>query len=153
PFYINTAPQEWRADTPRTAVLSSFGHSGTNTHLVVREYPQATPVPGHSGPYLIPLSAKNEERLRDYAGRLLAFLTHDPSAVPALAGMACTLQTGREAMDERLLFLVRDSAELTARLQAFLDGQPAAGHYWRGHAKQGKDLLGLFAADTELNGL
>ena len=102
---------------------------------------------------MIPLSAKNAERLRDYAGKLLAFLTNDLHALPSLAAMAYTLQTGREAMDERLLFLVRNLDELTTGLRGFLDGEQRAAQYWRGHAKQGSDLMGLFAADEELNGL
>ena len=50
PFYINTGVLEWRSESPRTAALNSFGHSGTNVHLVVQEYPQAAPTrdPGWS---------------------------------------------------------------------------------------------------------
>ena len=56
-------------------------------------------------------------------------------------------------MDERLLFLVRNLDELTTGLRGFLDGEQRAAQYRRGHAKQGSDLLGLFAADDELHGL
>ena len=80
-------------------------------------------------------------------------MINDLHALPSLAAMAYTLQTGREAMDERLLFLVRNLDELTTGLRGFLDGEQRAAQYWRGHAKQGSDLLGLFAADDELDGL
>ncbi|WP_374192067.1 SDR family NAD(P)-dependent oxidoreductase [Bacillus sp. XF8] len=40
PFYINTETVEWvpSKDKPLLAAINSFGHSGTNVHLVVQEY-------------------------------------------------------------------------------------------------------------------
>ncbi|MEK1831002.1 polyketide synthase [Priestia megaterium] len=39
PFYVNTETKPWKAEegTPRTAAISSFGFSGTNAHVVIRE--------------------------------------------------------------------------------------------------------------------
>ena len=40
PFYVNTQAREWRSTDgkPLMAALNSFGHSGTNAHLVIEEY-------------------------------------------------------------------------------------------------------------------
>ena len=70
PFYVNTQVREWRSTdgTPLMAALNSFGHSGTNAHLVVEEY---IPRPSQrrlreDRPVLVPLSAQTEEALAAY---------------------------------------------------------------------------------------
>ncbi|WP_434047936.1 MULTISPECIES: amino acid adenylation domain-containing protein [Sorangium] len=66
---------------PRIAGLSSFGAGGSNAHLVIEELaPEEDARRGEDGageepgPFLVPLSAKNPERLRAHAAQLLAFL-------------------------------------------------------------------------------
>ena len=57
--------------------------------------------------FLVPLSAKADDRLRDYALKLLEFLAPDgPGAMVKLADLSYTLQVGREAMRRRVAFLV-----------------------------------------------
>jgi polyketide synthase PksN len=81
-FYINTDAAEWKTENgkPLMAALNSFGHSGTNVHLVVQEYveeetgSQISCSDNEYGPMLIPLSARSRERLQEYAQDLLAFL-------------------------------------------------------------------------------
>lgn len=87
PFYIATHTVPWPApkdgngaDLPRRAGVSSFGWGGANAHVVVEEYLVAEDLSAdaRSGPYPIVLSAKDKERLLDYAGLLLAHLnTHE----------------------------------------------------------------------------
>ncbi|MEM7125458.1 MAG: SDR family NAD(P)-dependent oxidoreductase [Chloroflexota bacterium] len=81
PFTINTTLKAWatKDNLPRRAAVSSFGFSGTNAHLVLEEYPSANPAtdinPGDGeAPQVIVLSARDEERLREYAHKLLVYL-------------------------------------------------------------------------------
>ncbi|MCP4992737.1 MAG: SDR family NAD(P)-dependent oxidoreductase, partial [Gammaproteobacteria bacterium] len=93
PFYLVTETQTWPSLTdktgqplPRRAGVSSFGFGGANAHVVLEEYVNqgagvkytsaslSTSQVSSEGPQLIVLSAKNEERLREYAAKLLAFL-------------------------------------------------------------------------------
>lgn len=208
---------------PLRAAISSFGAGGANAHLLVEEY-QAPPraVGAPRAPELFVLSARNRERLREYARSLLArfspsqvttrsegsgdgggevrelvarLLEVQPDAldlsatldelglepdhlarlatslsersgreVPAatldprwtlarladvhggasslasaavaeseeapsndFADVAFTLQTGREAMDERLTIIADDPAGLCRSLEAWLAGQSAEG--------------------------
>ncbi|MCB0210643.1 MAG: SDR family NAD(P)-dependent oxidoreductase, partial [Anaerolineae bacterium] len=106
---------------PRRAGISSFGAGGANAHLVVEEYvDQGVGVRDQGsggGPYLIVLSARNEERLRAYATRMLDFV--EDSLDISLADMAYTLQVGREAMPARLALVVTDVEDLVERLRRY----------------------------------
>ena len=102
------------------AALNSFGHSGTNVHLVVREYVAEPRELSANAPELVPLSARTEEALTAYAATLHTFLeAQGANTSLALADVAHTFQVGREAMPERVVFLARDIPELVAHLAAF----------------------------------
>jgi len=136
PFQLTTNSVDWPADphVPRMAALNSFGHSGTNAHLVVREY-QAVPVDaGHDvvpdRTFLVPLSARGADRLRVSAGRLADHL-RDAADAALLPSIAYTLQQGREAMKQRVVFAADSLAELRLRIDAFLAGKTGQG-VWPG---------------------
>ncbi|MDO9105380.1 MAG: amino acid adenylation domain-containing protein [Methylovulum sp.] len=88
PFYLLRDNREWTPLPdgqgqvyPRRAGISSFGFGGVNAHLVIEEYPEtpSTPQPNQehlntAQPCLIVLSAKDQDRLKDHASRLLAFI-------------------------------------------------------------------------------
>lgn len=126
-------PHEGRM-LPRRAGVSSFGAGGANAHLVLEEYlvptpPADTEKDHYEGrPVLLILSAKNEARLRELAGSVARFLAVriDPASngdgVPVeararyLGEVAWTLQAGREPLEERAAWLVRDLADAVAQL-------------------------------------
>lgn len=166
PFYIVDKTMPWETKKTRgkgvvlrRAGVSSFGFGGSNAHLVLEEYLPPGPIiaekegekgtAGLAGPFLVPLSAQNADRLREYAGRLLEYLSRaggDDSA----ANIAYTLQTGREPMAQRVLFLAEDTAELLAQLRLFLEkkGEPSSGIF-QGQARQIPDVVSLFATDED----
>ncbi|MEX3525939.1 MAG: amino acid adenylation domain-containing protein [Burkholderia sp.] len=124
---------------PRHAGLNAFGHSGTNVHMVVREY---GPGPGDRlGPQLLeqaqevllPLSAAGAPQLARIARRLLDFLDEAAHGQPqpSLAELAYTCQTGRSALAERAVLKVADRQQLSALLLALAEQRPMAG-LWRG---------------------
>jgi polyketide synthase PksM len=153
-FYLPTQAREWRSAEPLTAALNSFGHGGTNVHLVVRETTLEERSPQtRSGPdiaRLFPLSAKNPDRLREYTARLLKFLRGSGQDLD-LAPLAYTLQAGREAMAERVVFLAENIPDLLAKLEQFHGGKEGFADCWRGKVKTSNDGAEIFNSDTAMS--
>ncbi|MDQ0059020.1 SDR family NAD(P)-dependent oxidoreductase [Paenibacillus harenae] len=90
PFYVQRELSEWKRPVlmengremviPRRAGVSSFGAGGSNAHIIVEEFVNQAAVSAESDnkPHIIVLSARNEDRLRAYAGKLAAFLSEAP---------------------------------------------------------------------------
>ncbi len=137
PFHVVGATREWQRLTdpagreiPRRAGISSMGFGGGNAHVLLEEPPgleAATPVAG--GPRLVLLSARDEDRLRAAARRLLDHLSAHQVPLPDLA---FTLGEGRDAMAARLALVASDQDGIREQLDAFLEGRP--GHYTVGTA-------------------
>ncbi|MCP5005747.1 MAG: SDR family NAD(P)-dependent oxidoreductase, partial [Planctomycetes bacterium] len=67
-----------------------------------------------------------------------------------LQSLAYTLQAGREAMEERLGFIVTSIKELEEKLEAYLSGDQDIEDTYRGQVKRNKDTLSVFKADEDL---
>ncbi|HEU4887433.1 MAG TPA: SDR family NAD(P)-dependent oxidoreductase [Thermoanaerobaculia bacterium] len=159
PFALQQELAEWKKpavtvpdglhEYPRRAGISSFGAGGANAHLIVEEYESAGGENDvrHSGPVLIPLSAKTEDRLEASVLKLLAFCRRGEHL--NLRDVAYTLQTGRQAMEWRAAFVARDVADLSAKLESFSSGADAAGCY-RDRAKRGNEIVTVFGSDDDL---
>ncbi|MEU2743005.1 SDR family NAD(P)-dependent oxidoreductase, partial [Streptomyces sp. NPDC007095] len=154
PFRLVRENEAWPRPTgrdgtpaPRRAGVSSFGFGGVNCHVVVEEY--TGPDTGtadaissdadaddrsEAGAVLVPLSARSEERLREVAGNLLDRLRDTRRAPVPLASLAWTLQTGREALPERVGWMVDSSGELLVALQEFVASGQAGDNGLRGTA-------------------
>ena len=166
PFVVNTALKPWpeNAKGGRSAVISSFGFSGTNAHLVLEAAPtrDMRPTAEHdvvsARPALIPLSAKTTEQLRQRAQSLADALADglaariaddDTEATPSLQDIAYTLQVGREAMEERCALVAHSLVDLEARLRAFAaERTPADMHVGSSLSRAGK--LAFISQDAEL---
>jgi acyl transferase domain-containing protein len=118
PFYLQHGLSEWEPSPahPRRALINSFGAGGVNACVIVEEHekPSSADAWREAGSYLFALSAKNEERLREYVNRLLVHLGSEQDI--NLASLCYTLQVGREAMEERLATVVSDVNDLIDRL-------------------------------------
>ncbi|MEM6602374.1 MAG: beta-ketoacyl synthase N-terminal-like domain-containing protein, partial [Verrucomicrobiota bacterium] len=129
PFYINVEPEEWKVegDGLRRAGVSSFGFGGAYAHAVLEEYRGAVGIKNEAlkmeGPFIVPLSAKNEARLGEVVLNLAKYLD-DPLKGEHfnLSDLAYTLQVGREAMECRLALVVHEVEELKVQLASYRKG-------------------------------
>ncbi|NTU84760.1 MAG: type I polyketide synthase, partial [Chloroflexales bacterium] len=123
PIDVPTSLTPWPSgERPRIAGVSSFGFSGNNVHVIVREPPQAVAErdPARTW-HVLALSARTEEALRAMAGRYAAYIDRNPDV--ALADLCDTANTGRARLAERLAIPAATVGELGERLSAFASGR------------------------------
>ncbi|MGK8486677.1 SDR family NAD(P)-dependent oxidoreductase [Nocardia asiatica] len=126
PFRIPTRPLPWPGGDParpRRATVSSFGAGGSNANVVIEEYVDRRPQTRFSGGQVVPVSARDRERLTEYVAALDSFLA---AQQPNLADLAYTMQVGRQAGSARAAFVARDIDQLRAAVRAWVDDIPGA---------------------------
>lgn len=127
PFYVAEKRELLEKGGIHRAALSAFGIGGTNVHAIFEQCSGERLSGTQRPPYLIPLSARNEERLIEYAKELLAFLHSPEWDDSAIGDLAYTLQVGREAMASRLVFVSTGADQFKAHLEAYVKGNLSAG--------------------------
>ncbi len=165
PFTVPTEPTLWTGET-KLAGVSSFGMSGTNVHLIVEGAPKFQSVPPMESKFqLLVLSAKNNERLKVYAQKIIDFLESGPENL-SLANLTYTLQVGRNAMAERLAMVVSSLFEVKEKLTQYLQENTRINNVYCGNVKThqetsellldgrpGKEFVRLIIEDRELTKL
>ncbi len=102
-------------DRPWHCGVSSFGLSGINVHVVLREHAGAVP-PGDDGSwYCVPLSAGSEAGLAAYCRMLREAVVRNGWPLHAIAG---TLIAGREHLEVRMAVCASSRQELLDGLEA-----------------------------------
>jgi acyl transferase domain-containing protein len=154
PFYFVEKTTDWHPlkdengnDIPRIAGISSFGFGGSNVHMVLEEFDSAASnhQPQMSGPHLFVLSAKNKERLKVYAQKTVHYINkflHSMSQLHEevdLPHIAYTLQTGREAMEERLAVIASTPDELKEKLTRYCSQDTAVNDWYHGNVKNDRE--------------
>ncbi|HEY7183632.1 MAG TPA: beta-ketoacyl synthase N-terminal-like domain-containing protein, partial [Blastocatellia bacterium] len=148
PFYVVRRLEEWKnkevdgARLPLRAGVSSFGAGGSNAHVILEHYEavlQAEEEPAQPGDLIFPLSARNEDQLREAAVRLRnSFQQSRINLVDA----AHTLQHGRKSFEHRLAVVASTREELIDKLTCFIDGKRAE-DITTGHVKGGEGVTRL----------
>lgn len=133
PFYIADQMKEWQRlkdgeghEIPRRAGVSAFGFGGANAHIILEEYPEEadTVEEKSTGPYVVPLSAKNTNALGKYVKKLINYISFKLAGREKLhlEDIAYTLQTGREAMNWRLAVVAAGMEDLLQKMKKVDEG-------------------------------
>jgi acyl transferase domain-containing protein/tryptophanase/acyl carrier protein len=151
PFYVPQRVEEWKEKEvdgvrlPLRAGVSSFGAGGANAHIVIEKHKstrlQELPQPADG--YIFPLSARNEEQLREMALRLRHHLEMDV-VESGFDDIAFTLQNGRKSFEHRLAIVAKSRPELIEKLDRYLGGKQAD-DVMSGHAKNSEAMTRLLS--------
>ena len=131
-FYIPTRPRPWaRGGAARFAGISSFGFGGTNAHVVLEEAPQFSQRSPKSdvsprNKFLLPISARTPEALRDFAQLYRNFLGDQNPERVDLYNLCHSTATRRDHYEERLALTGGTREELCQQLENFIAGNPKA---------------------------
>ena len=124
PFSIPREATPWRAGREaRAAGVSSFGWSGTNAHLVVREAPPPAAVTAAgpvSGPVVLTISARSEAALRQLVAAHREML--DGASRQQLHAICVAAGQRTHHREHRVAVAGRTAADLIERLDAYLIG-------------------------------
>ncbi|MGB3466989.1 MAG: SDR family NAD(P)-dependent oxidoreductase, partial [Cyclobacteriaceae bacterium] len=145
PFYLQKETTRWNAAEGSSLIagVSSFGFGGTNAHVVLESYtdPKIKRLSSNSATqHVFVLSARNKERLKDYAVSMADYLERHEEL--AATDIAYTSQTGRSAMEERLAVVFDSTSTLIKQLRDFTDEVNNA--VATGNSKQYQDTSGSY---------
>lgn len=134
PFYVVQKLETWRPKEaggvrfPLRAGVSSFGAGGSNAHVILESLELAGEAVPNGPEHAFPLSARNEEQLRQVALRLKEYLSQQAQedAVAArytLQNLSHTLRVGRKSFECRAVILGKTLGELLEKLTLLIEGK------------------------------
>lgn len=147
PITVPTQPTEWTTvdGMPRIAGLSSYGFSGTNSHVIIAEAP-AQPVQESKferATQLFTLSAKAKPALKELAETFEVYLKRHYTM--SLADITYSLNAGRSHFDHRLAFTAASIEQAQEKLSAWIHNPDASGVYSEVLTEKGKpEVVFLF---------
>lgn len=119
----NTPWPDRADDTPRRAIVNSFGFGGTNANVVVEQAtPTPTSNPEHAGVLQLFVSAKSAAALTAQVSAYLDYLA--PLATHELPDFCRNSVLLRTAFKNRVVFTARDKQTLMAQLEDFILERP-----------------------------
>ena len=126
PFTVNTEMRHWQArEGVRRAVVSGFGFSGSNAHIVLREAPATEASASQSGsPRLFLLSARSRTALAQVASNLAQYVVAQANELD-LDALSWSLAAGRSHHGERAAIIASSCDQLSAGLSRVAAGAPS----------------------------
>jgi acyl transferase domain-containing protein/acyl carrier protein len=115
--FVNTEASVWSANDsfPRRCGISSFGLSGTNSHLVLEEAPPQPEIESQQPAFLLKVAAKSITALQAYIRKIGDFLSFTEQQT---ANVLYTLNSGRSDYAYRICFRAHSREDLVEQLLA-----------------------------------
>jgi len=122
PLKVPTKLTDWKGDTLRAGV-SSFGISGTNAHLILEQapIPKKTAHQTDNQIYILPISAKNPQALKEYAQKYVSFFQDSEAN---LLDICTNASLKRTHFSERLAAVGTSKEELLTQLKFYTEDLP-----------------------------
>ncbi len=129
PFYVNTTARDWTVPEghPRMAAVSSFGFSGTNAHMVIKEWKagmEAAETKEEAKWRIYPFSAKSSNSLRQKLVDFSDWLDRNGDCCRP-CDISYTLLVGRSHFQHTAVFTARDMDQLKKDIKAAIGGTKA----------------------------
>lgn len=120
PFVVSDKLSDWEnTASRRTALINTFGASGSNVSLVVEEVEESLYSTIEDVIPVFVLSAHHEDVLRKYAESVLEFVCTSVDE-ENIGSFLYTYQLGRELMEHKIVFVAHSSEEISERLSAYI---------------------------------
>lgn len=128
PITIPTQLTPWTNDGETFAGISSFGFSGTNSHIILSTAPQpvATTTELERPLHVFTLSARSEAALQQLAER---YVEHLSKQDVHLADLAFTASAGRSHFNHRMAIVSDSTESLKQKVSDFANRNPGASIY------------------------
>ena len=142
PFFVQQVSESWQGKAvngvtyPLRASVSSFGAGGANAHIILEKFSPGSqhltdPCQSSNNQEvyrIVPLSARNENQLREAAKNLKEYLHSrvelcETNLSELFQNIVFTLQLGRKTFSHRLAIVAKDPLELIEKLSCFIDGK------------------------------
>ena len=139
PVFINDSLRKWNSESsPLRCGVSSFGFSGTNSHIVLEEAPKSIKERNITEKKynIFTLSAKSADSLKALLEKYKSYFNEVEESIN-LEDICFTLNTGRGHYHHRMALVIRDIGELKEKLAGLTPGRfaskPEEGIYFTGN--------------------
>lgn len=146
---VPTVLESWPTVKTAYAGVNSFGFGGTNAHVVLQEPPffeeqrhvQQRPDPC-CRPLLIPVTARDENALRQLSEKCFHYLTSDNEGKKvSLDDFAFTTAFRRSHHHHRLAIVAQSREQLCERLRLFSGGEMGPGMYGKALPQESRKIV------------
>ncbi|RCX20929.1 thioester reductase-like protein [Anaerobacterium chartisolvens] len=111
-----------RGDKPRIAGVSSFGLSGTNSHIIIQEAPLIESKKQEEMPlsnYVLTFSAKKEDAIKEYAKRFKEYLM---SSSESIEDICYTSNICKTSCNVRFAAVGKSKEDFVKKIDSFISG-------------------------------